>query len=184
MNDTSGLCECGCGQLAPLATRTRTDRGQVKGKPVRFIRGHTLAQNRRRDLTLADYKVVDTGYCSPCWLWRGAPISTGYGVIVIDGARKLAHRASLEAEIGPIAHGLTVDHLCRVRLCINPQHLEVVTHAENCRRGARAKLSWPSVQAIRESPDDALTLAHRFGVSRATIYAVRNRRSWTSKECR
>lgn len=71
-----------------------------------------------------------------CWIWTGATSDTGYGTIVDDsGTPRLAHRVSYEMHIGPIPDGLVIDHLCRVRNCVNPRHLEPVTHRENVLRG-------------------------------------------------
>src|SRR3954469_2333783 len=70
-----------------------------------------------------------------CWLWVGCVLSSGYGQFW-DGERKVgAHRWSYEHFVGPIPYGLELDHLCRVRNCVNPAHLEPVTRAENHRRG-------------------------------------------------
>lgn len=69
-----------------------------------------------------------------CWVWMG-PASDGYGRIKIQGRNIPTHRASYEAFVGPIPKGLELDHLCRVTYCINPKHLEPVTHAENVQRG-------------------------------------------------
>ncbi len=71
-----------------------------------------------------------------CWLWTGARASgTGYAHFGLAGGRTLsAHRFSYEHHIGPIPDGLVIDHLCRVRHCVNPDHLEAVTQAENVRR--------------------------------------------------
>lgn len=77
------------------------------------------------------------GIVGPCALWGKAPDAQGYGRRVGKGDSTLAHRVSYEATIGPIPAGLELDHLCRVRLCVNPRHLEPVTHAENMRRAAR-----------------------------------------------
>lgn len=78
-----------------------------------------------------------------CWLWARAIDATGYGVLglSIDGKRKkyLAHRVVYEALKGAIEKGYDVDHLCRARSCINPDHLEAVTHRENMRRGISPK---------------------------------------------
>lgn len=69
-----------------------------------------------------------------CWLWAASCRPNGYGQFW-DGERLVsAHRFSYEAYVGPIPEGLTIDHLCRVRRCVNPAHLEAVTRAENARR--------------------------------------------------
>jgi hypothetical protein len=70
-----------------------------------------------------------------CQVWIGATNNKGYGVLSLDGARHLAHRIAYESAYGPIPDGMVVDHLCRVRNCVNPLHLEVVTSGENQRRG-------------------------------------------------
>ena len=79
---------------------------------------------------------------SGCWLWLGADNGNGYGVIGLgrdsDGIA-LAHRVAYELFRGPIPDGFEPDHTCRVRCCINPWHLEIVTHAENVRRGLAGK---------------------------------------------
>ncbi len=73
---------------------------------------------------------------SGCWLWYGTiNTQTGYGVISAGRKKLLAHRISYEMTYGPIPVGLEIDHLCRVRSCVNPEHLEAVTHQENVRRG-------------------------------------------------
>ena len=72
-----------------------------------------------------------------CWLWRRAITNnTGYGQLSIRGRVYKAHRVAYEAFVGPIPDGLHIDHLCRVRACVNPWHLEPVTPLENTRRGA------------------------------------------------
>lgn len=71
-----------------------------------------------------------------CWLWTGTINYKGYGAISVNGRTKPAHRVVYEREIGPIPSGLVLDHLCRVRNCVNPAHLEAVTTAENNRRSA------------------------------------------------
>lgn len=69
-----------------------------------------------------------------CWTWTGARNSRGYSCLGVQGKRYLGHRRSYELLVGPIPAGLTIDHLCRNRLCINPAHLEPVTSGENTRR--------------------------------------------------
>ena len=71
-----------------------------------------------------------------CWLWQGAIGSDGYGRIRgDDGITKRPHRVAWELAVGPIPDGLQLDHLCRVRACVRPSHLEVVTNRENTLRG-------------------------------------------------
>jgi hypothetical protein len=77
-----------------------------------------------------------------CWIWTGVKHKTrNYGRFWVGGrgGRYIqAHRWSYEHHVAPIPRGLTIDHLCMVRECVNPDHLEPVTQAENNRRAARA----------------------------------------------
>lgn len=75
-----------------------------------------------------------------CWLWCGEVDKAGYGWARRSGERIGAHVQAHLLFIGPIADGLEVDHLCRVRNCVNPAHLEAVTREENMRRMRHA---WP-----------------------------------------
>lgn len=70
-----------------------------------------------------------------CWEWQTATGSKGYGAFS-DGKRSLlAHRFSYELFVGPIPEGLQIDHLCRNRKCVRPDHLEAVTQQVNMSRG-------------------------------------------------
>lgn len=71
-----------------------------------------------------------------CWLWFGCRMRSGYGKLGRKGKTLLAHRYSYELLKGVIPKGLTIDHLCRVRNCVNPDHLEAVTIGVNTLRGS------------------------------------------------
>lgn len=81
-----------------------------------------------------------------CWLWTGNVNAKGYGRMRTDGQHGAvpAHRVAYELFIGPIPQGLEIDHLCRVRCCVNPDHLEAVTSRTNTLRG-----DGPSAIAVR-----------------------------------
>lgn len=70
-----------------------------------------------------------------CWMWTGNLTAHGYGRQSSLPGSQLAHRAYWLHVHGPLSEGLELDHLCRVRACVNPGHLEAVSHAENVRRG-------------------------------------------------
>lgn len=70
-----------------------------------------------------------------CWQWTGYLMPNGYARISVNGERQYAHRVAYEAVLGPIPDGLVIDHLCRNRGCVNPDHLEAVTQRTNVLRG-------------------------------------------------
>ena len=100
-----------------------------------------MTTNRKRrpveDRFLEKVKKTET-----CWLWLGATNGVGYGQLWVHELAKtqLAHRIAYELYVVPVPFGFEIDHVCGVRHCVNPSHLEAVTHAENLRR-ARPPLS-------------------------------------------
>lgn len=75
----------------------------------------------------------------PCWLWTAAmagPDEEKYGHVNFGNGMQRCHVLTYEAECGPVPEGLVIDHLCRVRRCVRPAHLEAVTHQVNLLRGA------------------------------------------------
>jgi hypothetical protein len=83
------------------------------------------------DLIVANTELTKGG----CWEWTGRITPQGYGTISLAGKSHRAHRLSYEALVGPIPDGLGLDHLCRNRPCVNPDHLEPVTQSVNTKRG-------------------------------------------------
>lgn len=84
-----------------------------------------------------------------CWTWTAHVTENGYGQVWWDGKARRPHRVSYELLVGPIPDGLTIDHLCRNRLCINPAHLEPVTDQENKRRWSRLVTHCPRQHEYR-----------------------------------
>ena len=70
-----------------------------------------------------------------CWTWRGSKTNEGYGTLAVAGRTVYAHRLSYETFVGPIPPDKQIDHLCRNRACVRPDHMEVVTRKENILRG-------------------------------------------------
>lgn len=99
----------------------------------------------RKPLIVRFISKVRVNELTGCWNWTACIGQNGYGYIVVgsklDSTRKLslAHRVSWELHKGPVPEGLELDHLCRVRHCVNPDHLEPVTRRENILRGAGAR---------------------------------------------
>ena len=124
-----------------------------------------------------------------CWLW-GACLypTTGYGAFSVRGQNRGAHRISYQLFVGDLADGMVVDHKCRNRACVNPDHLFAGTFAENSAdmvsKGrqthgeTRSKLKVAQVLAIRVDPRKHSVVAPEYGVTRTLIRAIRERKVW------
>jgi hypothetical protein len=94
-----------------------------------FARPGTPIRERIQALSMPE---PNTG----CWLWLSTIGNDGYPQINVDGKTKRAHRISYEASKGAIPSGLTIDHLCKQPVCVNPDHLEAVTLRINLLRSS------------------------------------------------
>jgi HNH endonuclease/Helix-turn-helix domain len=177
MLDT-GFCECGCGERAPIAEKTRAERGWIKGQPKRFINRHQYASFKE-----GRYVEEDRGYITPCWIWQRATGEYGHGLTIRADTRTRtsAHRLYWEERHGPVPGGLVLDHLCRVPACVNPDHLEAVTQAVNVQRGAGTKLTENDVRKIRDLLVQGWSqtwIAEAFGVDPSTISRINTGHYW------
>lgn len=176
----SGICKCGCGLPTIRARVTVTRTGAVRGEFVSYRKGHAGGHTTRRvEITDDLWTVTDCGHDTPCWVWNGTRKSQwGHCSVWMGGKEYSAHRTVYELHREKIPDGLELDHLCRNPPCVNPDHLEPVTHAVNIRRSPLAKLTQEQVDEIRESDEHARKLAERFGVTTSTIYSILARTSW------
>ena len=106
----------------------------MAGKPGRNFSSH-------ENIMARIIPVTESG----CWLWEGSFDSGGYGEVQHHGKRFKVHRYIYLTLVGPIPDGKQLDHLCRVRSCCNPAHLEAVTARENTMRA----IGFPSINAAK-----------------------------------
>jgi hypothetical protein len=158
-----GLCQCGCGRATPLVKHNDRRNRVPKGSSRSYLQGHS----RRKHGVMCDYVVEDRGYKTECWIWQRGQ-SDGYGRIWDADEQKevKAHRYFYLKSGKTILDGLVLDHLCKVTLCVNPDHLEPVTNVENSRRAMNFRLDAEKVERIRH--------LHTVGVKYAEIGRIYN----------
>ncbi len=112
-----------------------------------------------------------------CLVWNGGLSRNGYAPLHVGGEQTSAHRVAWEITNGPIAEGMTVDHLCKNRACINPTHMEIVSQGENARRaqvgGGRGTMksdlvNFPAVERSAEEMDRMREVRALIGASGLT----------------
>lgn len=119
--DAPGFCGCGCGTRPPIATRTDSKWRRFRGQPLPYVPGHA---QRKSPIDFVE------DLATHCWNWCRHRIPRGYAT----GDGEPAYRTVYKELVGPIPEGLELDHLCRNPACVNPGHLEPVTHQENMAR--------------------------------------------------
>jgi hypothetical protein len=188
-------CECGCGEITAIATRTDTARGWTRGVHVRFRKGHAFrVLSRDRSDPRARFWEKVRKSDGGCWEWT-ATMHRGYGIFREDPGMpmKRAHRLSFEWAHGPIPEGHVIMHSCDNKKCVNPAHLSAGPQAENVRQAVerdlvargeqkpQRKLTERDVVSIREQACEGksmASLALEFGVSSPTIQSIVHRRKW------
>jgi len=133
MNDGITTCKIeGC-------ERTKWARGWCRTHYARWYKHGDTSANLMPDRVYGTpeerfWPKVDAS--GDCWEWTGAKGKNGYGVFSVPGRNVRAHRFAWETLVGPIGEELVIDHLCKNRGCVNPDHLDTVTPKENYLRGA------------------------------------------------
>jgi hypothetical protein len=134
------------------------------------IRLNRLSKYVRRPLEERFWEKVIVGEGSECWPWIASRHPGGYGMFRVGNRPHHAHVVAYNLAVGPVPEGLQIDHLCRVRHCVNPTHLEAVTQRVNIMRGNGCPaLHARQTQCLRGHPFDE-----------ANTY----RRSRNQRECR
>lgn len=132
MNMTLASCSVGSD-----CTSGRLRRGMCERHYRRWMKTGSTTEPHRVD-NLGNYWIVEDG----CWLWLGNVWPNGYGKMSVDvHGTRLAHRAMYMEHVGTPPVGLDLDHLCRVKSCVNPSHLEPVSRAVNLDRYFEARIS-------------------------------------------
>ncbi len=164
-----GYCHCGCGNWTNIIPKNCNAKGDIKGEPRLYLRGH-----RNRKLGPNFSVGPDTG----CWNWLKTTVRSGrshvYGLFTHDGRQRYAHRYYYEKTRGPIEAGKVLHHVCKNTLCVNPDHLQPLTPAEHRAVEGIAKLSPDEVREIKRRLARGTHLSVLASVYRVHVDTIRN----------
>jgi hypothetical protein len=171
MESIDGYCRCGCGTRTTRARVDKPELGLKKGDHFHYTAGH------RKRIAASAIQRFDVDSETGCHVWALSRNAKGYPTLGGAWWRKsggrsiLAHRIAWEDANGTaVPEGWTVDHLCRNRACVNPEHLEAVPHWKNVRRGSRTKYSDAVIADVIRMRSEGATwreITERHGISRA-----------------
>lgn len=181
-----GYCQCGCEEWIGFWEETDRPKGKVRGEPKRYVPGHN-----DKGRTPAVFRILDkinlSGSPHDCWEWTGYRTPLGYGGFKGSHANMTspAHRVVYELLHGKVSSAYDLDHLCRNPSCVNPAHLEPVSHSENVRRGASTPLTWDDVTRIRAERRKGRTyqsIADDYGIDQSTVGLIVHEKHWPESE--
>ena len=175
-----GKCHCGCGGDAPIAPRTNKKLGYVKGEPVKYIRGHAVKGRGN-----AYWIEEDRGYKTPCWIWQGSthgyPPNRLYAVATVNQKHVSVHKYRFEQKYGKIPDGYELHHMCEQTLCVNEDHLKLVTELEHGRIRNGVKYSMEQAIEVRRLYSEGLSqleIAEVTGINRHSVYRMCKGEHW------
>lgn len=133
-----------------------------------------------------DFVVENHGYKSCCWIWKlNVDKYTGYARIKRDGKGQNVHKYYWEKVNGKVPDGLVLDHLCRIKKCMRPDHLEAVTVAENTQRGLSTPLTVDDVKSIillYRNGSSQYKIARDYNIAQQTVSGIVTRKTWKAVE--
>lgn len=136
-----------------------------------------IRAKQRIGIRRVKYKVNKKG----CWIWQNAQDGRGYGHIRANGKTMKAYTFFFMKKYGPIPKGKELDHVCRVKLCVNPDHLEPVTHQINMQRALgihRNRIL--KIRSLAKSGLSGAEISRKIKIPERTVYGIISKDRWAN----